>query len=106
LFFADFKQDSPGFLGILMAVPDSGCSEKGRAAVGGSGSVVVVGPVEDHGALSIPPDLEDSGVDAIFSGRFPSPATTHVPAKVYDIRMAGVYRTPVWVVSTSSGTSK
>jgi hypothetical protein len=85
---------------------DGGCSEKGRATVGGSGSVVMVGPVEDHGALSIPPDLEDSGVDAIFLGCFPSPATAHVPAKVYGIRMEGVSRTPVWVVSTSSETSK
>jgi hypothetical protein len=68
-----------------------GCSEQGRAAVGGSGSVVVVGPVEDRGALSIPPDLKDSGVNAIFSGRFPSPAAAHLPAKVYGIRMAGVF---------------
>jgi hypothetical protein len=53
--------------------------------------VVVVGPVEDRRALWIPLDLEDSGVDVIFPGRFPSSAAAHVLTKVYDIRMAGVF---------------
>jgi hypothetical protein len=50
---------------------DGDYSEQGRAAVGSSGNVVVVGPVEDRGSPLDPSGSRGFRVDVIFP--FPSP---------------------------------